>query len=151
MKYKCFKEFKGKDLNLKSLTVPVNSELIRQGDILYYNDQPVCIWRSQVAKDYFIWNGDNCADERLGYLKTIVFDPREVSWEELVKEFDEEGNITDEKLETHTDRYTPEESKYMLEHFPQFFDDNWRFNDYFYVGSHISELKDLANYLNREK
>lgn len=149
MKYKCFKEFKGKDLNLKPLTVPVNSELIRKGDILYYNDQPVCIWRSQVAKDFMVWNGDNCADERLGYLKTIVFDPRMKTWEELVKETDEEGNVVNEKMETRSDRYTPDEASYMLEHFPQFFNDDWRFNDYFYVGSHISELKDLANYLNR--
>ncbi len=150
MKYKCFKEFKGKDLNSNSLTVPVGAELTRNGDMLYYNDQPVCIWRSQVAKAYMVWDGDGCADERLGYLNTIVFGPREVSWTELVKEVDENGNEVGEKLETRTDRYTPDEAQYMLEHFPQFFNEDWRFNDYFYVGSHISEQKDLANYLNRE-
>ena len=149
MRYKCFREFTGKDLNLKSLFVPVDAELIRQGDVLYYGNKPVCIWRSQMAKDYLVWNGDGCADERLGYLRVIIYNPREMSWTEMVTEYDEETGEEKGKVPvTRYGRYTPEESEYLLNRYPQFFSEDGRFSDYFYVGSHVSDLKDMANYLN---
>lgn len=151
MKYRCFKKFSGKDLNLNPLTIPVNAELTRQGDILYYNNQPVCIWRSQMAKDFLVWNGDACADDRLNYLKVIIYDPREKTWTEIVKEINSETGEEQEVSVKRYGRFTPEESDYLLNRYPQFFNDDGRFSDYIYVGSHISDLKDIVNYLNADR
>ena len=135
MKYKCFREFKVKTLtDGREITIPPSAELIRLGEFLYYKNLPICVWRSQIAKDNLIWNGDGQADKRLEYESRILFSSRKKTWEEIGV--------------TRSARFSPEEFEYMTDHFPQFFTEDGLFNDYFFVGSHISELKELADYLN---
>ena len=139
MKYKCFREFKVKTLtDGREVIIPPSAELIRLGDFLYYKNLPICVWRSQIAKDNLIWNGDGQADKRLEYESRILFSSRKKTW----TEYNGKDTIT------RSARFTPTEFEYMTDHFPQFFTEDGLFNDYFFVGSHISELKELADYLN---
>lgn len=152
MKYKCIKKFKGKSLGEgnKEVTFPKGSELTRQGDFLYYGDVPVCVWRSQVAKDFFVWNGDGQGDLREEYLNVIVHGPREKSWIEVREYEDPETHEVKKENIVRKGRFSPEEAEYLEKTYPQFFNPDGIFSDYFYVGSHVSDLKDMSSYLNRE-
>lgn len=152
MKFKCFKRFQVRALgNLEPINVPIGAELIRRGDILYYNGIPVCTWRSLIAKEYLVWDGDGMANQRLQYENIILFNPREKTWSEIVYYIDPKDGVEKEKTEEVSGRFSPDEAEYMMENFSQFFHEDARFNDYFYVGSHIQEVKALADYLFAEQ
>lgn len=147
MKFKCFKSLEVKPLGgQNTIEIPVGAKLSQQGDFLFYKGLPICSWRSTVAKDHLVWNGDDNADERLVYEKIILFDDRERTWTELVSYIDEDG-VEKEKEQKITGRFTPDEIEYMLKNFKQFFTEDGRFNDSFYVGSNIKTVRALAKYL----
>lgn len=114
------KEYNGKDLNSHNVNLKIDKTLNDINGLLYYNNTPICVNRSRVAKKYFVWNGDGCADERWE-LEQKIFS----YWPYSSKIYDLVFSDTYKHL--------------IREDSP----DTILFNDYFYSSSHISELKDL--------
>lgn len=147
MKFKCFKKLEIKALGGQDIIeIPVGTRLFQQGEVLFYGGLPICSWRSQIAKNYLVWDGDDNAEERLEYEKIIIFNDRERTWTESVPYIDDDG-VEQEITKEVSGRFTPEEVDYMLKNFKQFFTEDGNFNDSFYVGSRIKDIKALAKFL----
>jgi len=117
---------------------------------LYKDGIPFCTTTSQLARDRFIWAGDGHEFARLEYETIILFSPRSRVWDIEVPVYDENGNIIDYKKEKREARFLPSEVDYIIEHFPDLVEtESFLFNDYFYKGSDILEIKELADYLSR--
>ena len=50
--------------------------LFKRGDILYYKDAPICVWRSLAAKCHFAVNHDNHGLERGELTYKLAYAPR---------------------------------------------------------------------------
>ena len=149
MNYLVRLDYKGKDFLLNDIEIPQGLYLERVKDNIYFNGIPFCTWRSNVAKNYLIWNGDGCAEQRLYYENIIIFSEREEIWEETIPLYDKYGNIIGETKVANSGRFSPNEIAYMRKTFPDLIKEGsvFSFNDYFYTGSSIEEIKNLANYL----
>lgn len=73
--YICHTRFDGKDMRQEKILIRRGDHLTRNGDLLYYKGEPVCVWRSLNAKQHFAINADGKGLERgdltyrLAYLK----------------------------------------------------------------------------------
>lgn len=118
----CKKKYKGKNILGDKVSVPVDAEIDKYENFLLYKGKPICLYRSQVAKDYFVWNGDGCGEER---------------WK------------LEQEIFKH--KPFPLDKASMLQtKFPHLLNgdrDAIIFNDYFFTQSHISELKDVIQKL----
>lgn len=147
--YLVYKTYTGKNLLSQDVEIPVGTYVDRVGDLVYFEGIPFCTWRSYVAKNYLIWNGDDQAETRLLYENIIIFGERVRIWSTEVPVYNESGKEIGKKLVRVTGRFSPNEISYMKKMFPQLLkeEDVFNFNDYFYTGSSIKEIEALANYL----
>ena len=59
MQYITHIKFKGKDLTGKEVMISRGKKLERKGDFLYFEDYPICVYRSECAKMHFAINEDS--------------------------------------------------------------------------------------------
>lgn len=88
--------YKGKDINGNDILIRRGQKLERKGDLLYYNNIPICIYRSLIGKQHFAYNDDNLGLERGKYTYTIAYSPRIHYSNDNVRQ----QRFTDEELET---------------------------------------------------
>lgn len=120
------------------------------GGYLYKDGIPFCTVTSQMARDKLVWAGDGHELARTEYENTILFEVRLRVWEIEVPVYDNEGNIIEYRTEKRESRYLPSEMSYLREHFPHLLEPYaFMFNNLFYKGSDILEIKEIAEYLKR--
>lgn len=151
MKFLVRKIYKGKNLVGMDIEIPEGTYVDADNKYILWNRLPVCIYRSQTAKDYFIWADDGFEFTRLRYENVILFNDRERLWKKEIPIYDNEGKFIKNEVVYNSTRFTPEEVKFMKENFSKFLvdGDGFVFNDLFYVGSDIKEIEKIVSYLNR--
>ena len=70
--YMTKKEYKGKDMLGRDITIPANTPLDLKNKYLRYNSVPICTEDSYVAKNYLIYNGDGNAAIRKDYIDFLL-------------------------------------------------------------------------------
>lgn len=143
----CVKKYEGKNIVAKEVTIEEGEILPCNDKFILYKGAPLCASRSQIAKDYFVWN-DNF-ERRYLALKVILDKNRVRYWKEKVTLRDENGVITKISQQTLAGRYTPKEIDYIRIKFPTLVEnvEGLHFNDYFYRGSNVETLERMAEYL----
>lgn len=143
----CVKSYIGKNMMGSKVEIQAGSLLERKGNYIFWNNVPLCTWRSQIAKTYMVWN-DNF-ERRARALKIILNENRISYWNEQVALRDENGDKVTSQTVQFSGRYSPKEIAYIKEHYPSLLEnaDGLHFNDFFYVGSNIDTLESLAEYL----
>lgn len=58
MQYITHTKYKGKDLKGKEVMISRGKKLQREGDFLYFEKRPICVYRSECAKRHFSINED---------------------------------------------------------------------------------------------
>lgn len=58
MEYITHNKYKGKDIKGKDVLIPRGKKLTKNGDFLFFESTPICIYRSEVAKQHFSNNYD---------------------------------------------------------------------------------------------
>ena len=137
MKFFCRKDYSGKNLLGEDIVIKAGEPLDTQGEILVYDKRPLFHIHSQNARNYMIWNDDGFGIQRTIYEDIILFSPRTRMWK------DTSGTLR-------ITRWTPLEMQYIRENFPQFLEPDLEvlaFNNYFFIGSPIKEVGQLATYL----
>lgn len=147
----CREDFHGKNLIMQDIFVPFDTSVESDDRYLYFEGYPFCFIDSQVARDYFVWNGDGKGSIRKGLEEIIIFLPREREWEVQIPIYDEQYNIIGYKKGYAIGRYTPQEVEYIKKNFPKLVKDgpNIEWSDWLFIGSDIKELQELASYLSR--
>ena len=64
VEYICHNRFNELTMQGHKKLIRRGDRLFKRGDILYYKDAPVCVWRSLAAKSHFAVNHDNHGLER---------------------------------------------------------------------------------------
>ena len=151
MNYLVIEEYKGKNFINQEIIIPADTAVERVGDLIYFKGTPFCTWKSQVAKDYLVWNDDGCAADRKYYESIILFSPRMRRWKESIPIYNEFDIKIGEKEIIQEGRFSPNEIKYIKMRFPQFVKNEagLSFNDFFYCGSNIEDIRELAVYLQK--
>ncbi|MBR0096609.1 MAG: hypothetical protein IJP88_05475 [Synergistaceae bacterium] len=88
--------FDGKDINGREILIRRGHKLERKGELLYYDERPVCVHRSLVGKQHFAKNDDGLGLERGDLTYAIAYSPR-------VRHSDDgerQQRFTDAELET---------------------------------------------------
>ena len=88
--------FDGKDINGREILIRRGHKLERKGELLYYDERPVCVHRSLVGKQHFAINDDGLGLERGDLTYAIAYSPR-------VRHSDDgerQQRFTDAELET---------------------------------------------------
>lgn len=88
--------FDGKDINGREILIRRGHKLERKGELLYYDERPVCVHRSLVGKQHFAINDDGLGLERGNLTYAIAYSPR-------VRHSDDgerQQRFTDAELET---------------------------------------------------
>ena len=137
MKFLCRKEYNGKNLLGEEVSIKSGEALETQGDIIVYNRKPLFHIYSQNARIHMVWNDDGFGIQRTTYEDTILFSHRDRMWK------DSSGTLR-------ITRWTPTEMQYIRDNYPQFLEPNnevLAFNNYFFIGSPIQEVRQLATYL----
>ena len=78
-------------------------ELVREGDTLFYEGKPVCIYRSLVGKQHFAVNDDGKGLERGVITYALAYAPR-LRWSED-KEHPRQQRFTDAELKTLSEKW----------------------------------------------
>lgn len=151
MNYFVREVYRGKNFLNQNVEVPAGIFVERIGDLIYFKGIPFCTWRSQVAKDYLIWNGDGCFKERSFCEGVILFEPRLKKWKDYISVYDDTEEVLRKKETFFGDRFSPAEISFIKKRFPQLVEERpgLFFNDFFYTGSDIGDVRDLALYLQR--
>lgn len=76
MEYITHTRYSGKDMNGEDILIRRGQRLERRGDILYYDNKPVCIYRSLIGKMHFAKNDDGHGLERGKLSYAIAYAPR---------------------------------------------------------------------------
>ena len=99
-----------------------------------------------LARDYFVWNDNDDFDARAVLLNTILFNNDMKVWVEEVDVLSKTGEVVDKVFTTKQGKFTPKEAEMIKLMFPKMVenDANLRFSQYFFTGSSIKELSDLA-------
>jgi hypothetical protein len=137
MKFLCRKDYNGKNLIGEDVLIKSGELLETQGDIIVYDRKPLFHIYSQNTRIYMVWNDDGFGIQRATYEDTILFSPRERMWK------DSSGAIR-------ITRWTPTEMQYIRENYFQFLESDSEviaFNNYFFIGSPIEKVNELATYL----
>lgn len=74
--YVCHKNYSGKTMQANQIEIEQGESLERQGDVLFYKGEPVCIYRSLVGKQHFSANDDGCGLERGTLTWALAYEPR---------------------------------------------------------------------------
>ena len=74
--YIAHERYSGKDMSENEILIRRGDRLERKGDVLFYKDKPVCIWRSLVGKQHFAINTDGLGLERGKLTHAIAYAPR---------------------------------------------------------------------------
>ena len=74
--YICHTRYTGPDMRDIEILIRRGDRLFRSGDLLYFKDEPVCVWRSLTAKQHFAINDDNLGLERGKLIRRLAYDPR---------------------------------------------------------------------------
>ena len=151
MKFLLRKDFKNKNIFGMDVEIKGNTYLISDDTYILYNKLPLCTIRSDLAKRFFVWADDGCEYSRLSCENIILFSPREREYTVQIPKYDSNNEIIGYDEVTATARFTPDEVSYIKKTYPHLVLDgpSLIFNDFFYVGSDIKDLQDLAIYLNR--
>jgi len=151
MDFVAIKDYKGKNLLVQEIFIPYGTEIEMEKDFLYFQGIPFCANSSEVARKNFVWNGDGRWQARRAFEETIYLAPRRREWEMEVPVYDDNGNVIGKEKQYFSGRFTPAEIKYIKENFSEFLEpgDGLVFNEYFFVGSDIRRVQELADYLER--
>ena len=98
MKYIAHTRFKGKTMAGTSVLIRRGKALERKGDILFFKDTPVCVYRSYIGKQHFAVDEDGEGMERGSLTYEMAFAPRVRI--EGTKDEPKQQRFTDEELET---------------------------------------------------
>ena len=137
MQYITHHEYDGKTMEAIPVIIKKGEKLNRLGDILYYNNLPICIYRSLVGKQHFSPNDDNNGLIRGEISYAIAYEPR-IRFGGPEKNYQQ--RFTDEEisiLNTKYDQYLKPDIDMLL------------FNDKFFEES-IEKLKEIAKAVNIE-
>ena len=126
--YIAHERYSGKDMSENEILIRRGDRLERKGDVLFYKDKPVCIWRSLVGKQHFAINTDGLGLERGKLTHAIAYAPRG----------DGSSRFTDAEQELLRSKY-----KHLLKDL----DDVILFNDEFFE-LRPAELEEIARDLN---
>ena len=74
--YICHTRFDQLDMREIRVLIRRGDRLFRNGDLLYFKDEPVCVWRSLTAKQHFAINDDDLGMERGKLTRRLAYDPR---------------------------------------------------------------------------
>lgn len=151
MKFLVRKEFNGKNLLGHDIHIPCSVYVESDSKFILWEGLPVCIFRSNLANEYFIWADDGFEQTRLTFEDAILFKKRTKIWNETVPIYDDNGNLIKYETVEHVGRYSPEEVNYIRTNFNHLIlpGDGFVFNDLFYIGSNIKDIEKIARYLNR--
>ena len=117
---------------------------------LYKDGIPFCIPTSQIVRDNLIWAGDGHEWARLDYENIILFNTRLKVWDVEFPKYDKDGHIIGYETGKKEGRFLPSEMEYIREHFSDLLEEDcFMFNNFFYIGSDILEIKELSEYLQR--
>lgn len=143
-------DFVGKDMIEQDILIPAHTYVESDDKYLLWNNIPVCTINSQITKDYFIWADDGNEYARAAYENTILFFPRIKSWYEDVPVYNDQGKEIGKKKVYFEGRFTPIEIDYMKTNFSKYLlnGESIIFNNLFYIGSDIKDIKCLFDYLN---
>jgi len=142
--------FTCKNLLNKEVSFTTGDYVDELGGYLYKNGIPFCLQTSQLARDYLIWAGDGHELARADYEEIILFSSRVKMWDVEVPIYNKDGEVIGHETRKRIGRFLPSEMDYMKEHFPDLMEsDSFMFNNFFYKGSDILEIKELAEYLSR--
>lgn len=73
MEYITHLRFKGKDLTGKSVLITRGKKLIRINDYLYFEERPICVYRSECARKHFSINEDKNGMLRGDLIEKIAY------------------------------------------------------------------------------
>ena len=142
------KEYKGKDMLGRDITIPAYSDFDLKNKYLRYKNIPICAEYSQIAKDYLVYNGDGLGSRRIIYLESIL--SRKRKWKDGIDVYDDFGNFvkTDEVICKGT--FSPLEINYLKERYKKYIKSiaPFAFNNDFYKAP-IEDLKTIADFMNR--
>lgn len=74
--YICHNRFEGLDMREVKILIRRGGHLTRSGDLLYFSDEPVCVWRSLNAKQHFAVNHDGKGMKRGDLAFKLAYAPR---------------------------------------------------------------------------
>ena len=74
--YICHTRFDQLDMREIRVLIRRGDRLYRNGDLLYFKDEPVCVWRSLAAKQHFAINDDGLGLERGKLIRRLAYDAR---------------------------------------------------------------------------
>ena len=144
------KEFIGKDMLGRDITIPAYSEFDLKNKYLRYKNIPICSEYSQIAKDYLVYNGDGLGSRRMIYLESIL--NKKSKWKDSIDIYDDFGNYIKSEEVICTGLFSPLEVNYLKERYKKYIKSisPFMFNDDFYKAP-IEDLKTISNFMERPK
>ena len=132
MNYITHTKFKGKSLDNKEVMISRGKKLERQGDFLYFEKHPICVYRSECAKMHFSVDDDKHGLERGDITHKIAYADSRIEVNGRLQRF------TEEQVEVLTsDKW----NKFLRKgHDVILFDDN-------FFDADLEELKELLSEL----
>lgn len=151
MKFLVRKRYSGKNLLGQNIDIPENIYIESDNKFILWYGLPVCIYRSKLANEHFVWADDGFEHSRTMFEESILFTDRLKIWSESVPIYDDLGNVTSYKTVNRSARFSPEEVEYIKKNFSHLVlpGDGLVFNDLFYIGSDIKDIEKLARYIER--
>ena len=145
-KFKTRETYKGLNMIGETVEIPRGTDVECRRGHIYYDGAPVCYYTSQIARDYFVWNDNDDFNARAVLLNTILFNNDMKVWTEEVDVLSQTGEVVDKVFTIKQGKFTPKEAEMIKLMFPKMVenDSNLRFSQYFFTGSSIKELSDLA-------
>ena len=74
--YICHTRFDQLDMREIRVLIRRGDRVFRSGDLLYFKDEPVCVWRSLTAKQHFAINDDGLGMARGELIRRLAYDAR---------------------------------------------------------------------------
>lgn len=101
--YICHTSYNGKTMNSEPVSIERGEKIERRGEVLFYKETPVCIWRSLVGKRHFAINDDGLGLERGDASWALAYGPRP----QVCAENDQgpEQRFTDSEIKVLTDKW----------------------------------------------
>ena len=90
MQYITHTKFKGTSLDGKGVLISRGKRLERKDDILYFENHPICIYRSECAKMHFSKDDDKHGLERGDLTRKIAYSDNRVNVNGWISRFSEE-------------------------------------------------------------
>lgn len=90
MQYIAHTKFKGISLDDKEVMISRGKKLERKGDLLYFDNHPICVYRSECAKMHFSKDDDKHGLERGDITHKIAYSDNRVNVNGRMQRFTEE-------------------------------------------------------------